>query len=513
MKKITEKQLNDKVGKLREYMVVMEAASPVNLNNTAQPQTQPSAWSDWSDFVNTHIWGDPPPNANAKAELANTRPVFPTTSNVSSQAYNSSGNAIGKLQTYLNANGFKGQNGNPLTVDSKWGKETGYAAKAAEATLAHSGDLVKMKEFRKMMDDAANTAKTHTPAAPTKTSKPASSPAAAPTTTSTAPVSSGDPALDARIADNAAYFKNRQTVAQPTTPATTQTAYNSSVTPTNLTYARESKQFTNTIDEMKYYSEILAEAQLSELNVGKALPKIGDALSGVKAGLQGKHIPQSMDPATGRFGSTSQVAKDARSFTKEYAPKIGAGIGAAGAGVAAYQGDGSNAYSTGTSNPVLDTIPQGTPKNPYGNVPQAIQHPHPDMTSAQDDMASTDQFNSDQAAQKLNDLGKPTASLPNMNTGNLPQSPKLPGTSTKAQDAPKPNPKVKEAQKILIQFGYLPKGADTGVMDNVTKDAQRQFQTAYKSGPQPVNPTAPMMEHVSFGEMDSLARIIQLAKI
>ena len=47
--------------------------------------------------------------------------------------------------------------------------------------------------------------------------------------------------------------------------ATTQTAYNSSVTPTNLTYARESKQFTNTIDEMKYYSEIICDEITKEI--------------------------------------------------------------------------------------------------------------------------------------------------------------------------------------------------------------------------------------------------------
>ena len=471
MKKITEKQLKESVASLRSYMNTYEAYAP-NTNPVATPTatssaSQPAEKSWWDSFMSPN--NNRGTQANASQTASHSAPL----------KANDIWHDTNQIKAFQQKNGLK--------VDGFIGPQTMMA-------LAKQG--IQPPAGFQMAGKKAPT----TPVA--------KAPAAAPST-STAPVSSGDPALDARIADNAAYFKNRQTVAQPTTPAATQTAYNSAVTPTNLTYAKESKQFTNTIDEMRYYSEILAEAQLSELNVGKAM----DALSGVKAGLQGKHIPQSMDPATGRFGSTSQVAKDARSFTKEYAPKIGAGIGAAGAGVAAYQGDGSNAYSTGTSNPVLDTIPQGTPENPYGNVPQAIQHPHPDMTSAQDDMASTDQFNSDQAAQKLNDLGKPTASLPNMNTGNLPQSPKLPGTSTKAQDAPKPNPKVKEAQKILIQFGYLPKGADTGVMDNVTKDAQRQFQTAYKSGPQPVNPTAPMMEHVSFGEMDSLARIIQLAKI
>ena len=79
------------------------------------------------------------------------------------------------------------------------------------------------------------------------------------------------------------------------------------------------------------------------------------------------------------------------------------------------------------------------------------------------------------------------------------------------------NPKVKEMQQILIKFGYLPNGADTGVIDKKTRIAQKEFQTAYKSTPTPINPmsvnqTTPMMEHVSFGEIDSLARIIQLAR-
>jgi len=74
------------------------------------------------------------------------------------------------------------------------------------------------------------------------------------------------------------------------------------------------------------------------------------------------------------------------------------------------------------------------------------------------------------------------------------------------------NPKVKEAQQILIKFGYLPAGADDGIMGPATKKAQQEFKTAYESGPQPVNPTtAPTMEHVSYGEADSLARIIHLA--
>lgn len=74
------------------------------------------------------------------------------------------------------------------------------------------------------------------------------------------------------------------------------------------------------------------------------------------------------------------------------------------------------------------------------------------------------------------------------------------------------NPKVKEAQQILIKFGYLPAGADDGIMGPATKKAQQEFKTAYETGPQPVNPTAaPTMEHVSYGEADSLARIIHLA--
>lgn len=271
MKKITEKQLIESVGKLKEYLNSLNEGGATATDNLVQQPTQKSGLAQAWDWANKPIWGDKSASAeidDLKADIKNTSPTFPVTSNVSSHAYNSSGDAIGELQTYLNNNGFKGQNGNPLTVDKKWGKETGFAAKAAEATLAHSGDLNKLKELRTLLHNAANTANTakpNTQHSPATTNKPSRLPAHsnAPITTApitTAPVS-GDPALDARISDNSAYFKMT-----PEQRKAADAAKNSGQQASNPVkeHVIKTHRFTNNVDEIKYYSQILKEQENDE---------------------------------------------------------------------------------------------------------------------------------------------------------------------------------------------------------------------------------------------------------
>lgn len=297
-------------------------------------------------------------------------------------------------------------------------------------------------------------------------------------------LSSGDAEIDKRMSDNAAYFKmtpDQRKAADAeaakklsqSNPSMTQqlTNYLGKGNP-NMNQQNESKTFTNTVDELKYYSQILSEApftpgmvKTAANAIGKNFPKFKDTLSGIKAGLQGKkYTPQPIDPATGKFGSIPPETKNAFNITKASAPSIGAGVGAAGAGAALSHSDGSPEYSSGVE------IPQGA---------EAEQ------------LAKSAQLRADSAAKKLNDLIDQNTMMPVKNRSNL------------------PDPKVKEAQRILIQFGYLSKGSDDGIMGQHTREAQKQFKTAYNSSPQPVNP---MQEHVSFGEMDSLARIIQLSR-
>ena len=68
----------------------------------------------------------------------------------------------------------------------------------------------------------------------------------------------------------------------------------------------------------------------------------------------------------------------------------------------------------------------------------------------------------------------------------------------------KPNPMVKQAQQGLIAAGLLPPGSDDGIMGPNTQAAYAKFSQQ--------NPTT-MNEHVTFGQDQELARIVNLSRI
>ena len=326
-------------------------------------------------------------------------------------------------------------------------------------------------------------------------------------------LSSGDAEIDKRMSDNAAYFKmtpDQRKAADAeaakklsqSNPSLTQqlTNYLGSGTP-NMNQQNESKKFTNTVDEIKYYSQILEDTQIDEFKTYDSMrnpPTLPDA---IKARELGRFNPE--------YGLN---AKFATPQTKTQPLDL--------------------------KNPVPNKpIPGGTTDT---SKPFAFPQPdaktfNPAQTSNADDEANADynqgleyddnaQAAAAEKAQAITDLNgtpmsknaepynsdpygivPPATNFPSTQSGNK----SAPASATAPKPMPKPDPKVKAAQQTLINFGYLPKGADDGIMGPKTREAQKQLQAAYNSSPQPVNP---MQEHVTFSNGDSVARIIQLSR-
>jgi len=300
-------------------------------------------------------------------------------------------------------------------------------------------------------------------------------------------LSSGDAALDARMADNAAYFKMtpEQRKAADAEAAKKLNQADPSMTqqitnylgkgPSNMNQQNESKKFTNTVDELKYYSQILAETQLDEFKTYDSMRNPPTYADAVKARELGRINPE--------YGLNAKFAS-----SQKKPPHLD------------------------LTNPVPNTPIPGGPTDDANKPVEFPQSAAKTFNPAQTSVADDEQAQIDQATAELNmppvedDM---TSAAPATNfPSNNPASKSAPSAAAPTPK-PTPNPKVKEAQQALIQFGYLPKGSDTGIMTKATRDAQKELQAAYNSSPQPVNP---MQEHISFGEIDSLARIVQLSR-
>ena len=254
-------------------------------------------------------------------------------------------------------------------------------------------------------------------------------------------------------------------------------------------------EFKNSIQSLREYMTILSEnnenseeQQMPESLASQAIKAAGRGISdyagGAIKGLQGtKTAPLTRAP-TGRLQAASDATKSGHNFGKNVAPGIGAAVGVGGA--AGTAGMMANQDANGIDEPQNT---QAFPANKNGG-----REINPGID------ASTKIGGQGVAANKIHDL---PPSLSDVNpekiaiqahTGNI-------GKTTPTKPAMRPDPIIKAAQLGLIAGGFLPSGADDGIMGPRTKEAYAKF-----SATQSVN------EHVSFGAIPELARIMTLSR-
>lgn len=226
---------------------------------------------------------------------------------------------------------------------------------------------------------------------------------------------------------------------------------------------------------------------MPESLASQAIKAAGKGMSdfglGLNKGLQNTKTAPLTRASTGRLQPASTATKAGHHVGKNVAPGVGAGIGAGGAAVTA-------AMMANQDTNVIDE-PQNTQAFPANKI-------DPEINPGID--ASTKIGGQGVAANKIHDLPpslsdvNPEKIAMQAHTGNI-------GKTIPTKPAMRPDPIIKAAQLGLIAGGFLPSGADDGILGPRTKEAYAKF-----SATQSVN------EHVSFGAIPELARIMTLAR-
>ena len=463
-------------------------SNDINTNNQSNDIPYNFGIYDTSNLSNAgpYSWMQDVPDNDLSNELQNVNDNdLPNDTTVTNNDENNQDNKV--MWPKTDAEIRKYQAAHKLKVDGLIGKNT-YAALKADHAQGEPPGFVPVRDKVKSSTKLRSNNISATPATGT------------PLPNGT--LSSGDAEIDKRMSDNAAYFKmtpDQRKAADAeaakklsqSNPSLTQqlTNYLGSGTP-NMNQQNESKKFTNTVDEIKYYSQILEDTQIDEFKTYDSMrypPTYPDA---VKARELGRFNPE--------YGLNAKFAKPKTTPSVEIpqgaeAEQLAKSVQArADANASSANAD----YEQGMTDDDIRLAFNAGKQPGYGPTPDTTANPvntAPFGTPMQKDAAP---YNNDPYG-----IVPPATNFPSSQSGNK----SAPASAT----APKPDPKVKAAQQTLIQLGYLPKGSDDGIMGKQTREAQKQLQAAYNSSPQPVNP---MQEHVSFGEMDSLARIIQLSR-